>query len=150
LGKPEIEWFGIEMLDHRLQTDLDTFLEAPDGSPDAEAAKAKLVDYYRHGWNSKFPDDGDAENNHYLKLIERARERGIRVYALDASAEYQFFRGPRGTLPLAARNYLWSKNIPVEGTGVLFGGSAHITDLPGNDVQDYVYLQQARKIVIVK
>lgn len=149
LEKPEIDWFGIEMLDHRLQDDLDTFLTAPAGSSEAAAARAKLLAYYSHAWNAKFPDTG-AENNHYFRLIERAKHRGIRVYAMDASAEYQLFRGDEGNLALAARSYFWSKNIPADGTGVVFGGADHVTYLPGNSLQDYIDLQQTRMILIVK
>lgn len=149
LEKPEIEWFGIEMLDHRLQGDLDAFLAAPEGSSEALAARGKLLHFYSHAWNAKFPDTG-AENNHYLKLIERAKRRGIRVYAMDASVEYQLFRGMEGDLSLAARSYLWSKNIPADGTGVVFGGADHATYLPGNSFQDYVYLRRPRKIVVVE
>ncbi|MBD2770287.1 hypothetical protein IC235_20565 [Hymenobacter sp. BT664] len=133
------DWFALEMMNERLQGDVNTFLSAPEGSDAFLKAKKALLDYYDTAWNQYFP--GTRENNNYFRLIDLARRKGKRVYALEKVDNLNFFfRYGEFPFGLYVRNNGWAKNLPATGRGIVFGGSAHFEGPGAVNTQDFVHL----------
>lgn len=137
MSRPEVDWIALEMLDASLQDHVVDFVTAPEDSAEYAAARRALVDYYSRTWNDAF-GAGPPESNHYLALLEKARELGKSAVALDVAFEYQLFR--YGEFPLGAttRNVLWARKLPAAGRGVVFGGSAHMDMGEKGNFQSFV------------
>ena len=136
------DWFALEMLNERLQRDLDVFLSAREGSDAFIKAKNALLDYYDTSWNQHFRVTyASREDNHYFRLIDLARRKGKKVYALEKVHPLFFgFRYSEDPFGLFVRNNGWAKNIPATGRGIIFGGSAHFEAPRAANFQDFVHL----------
>jgi hypothetical protein len=138
LSAPEVTWFGIEMLDMTMQDELAVFVKGEKGTAAYAQAESALLAYYESNWDDKFGGDEPPRENHYFKLLEMARDGHKAAYALDTDLEYTFFR--YGEFPLGAttRNIVWAEQMPGEGRGLVFGGSAHMSPGPPGNVQQFV------------
>jgi hypothetical protein len=135
------DWFALEMMSEKLQGTLDTYLSAPEGSEAFLKAKKALLDYYDTAWNQHFKVTyASREDNHYFRLIDLARRKGKKVYALEKVSElFFFFRYGEDPFGLYVRNNGWAKNIPAGGRGVVFGGRAHFERAGAVNFQDFVH-----------
>ena len=111
--------------------------EAADGSPEFAAAEAELLGYYETNWNTQFGLQAPRDN-HYFRILSLARESGKGAYALDADLDYMFFRYSEFPLGSTTRNVVWADQLPREGRGLLFGGSAHMILGQKGTVQDFI------------
>lgn len=108
------DWFALEMMSDKLQGAIDSYLSAPEGSDAFLKAKKALLDYYDVAWNQHFKVTyASREDNHYFRLIDLARRKGKKVYALEKVSElFFFFRYGEDPFGLYTRNNGWAKNLP--------------------------------------
>ena len=105
-----IDWVGLEMVPRNLQSALDTFVTAPNGSPALASANATLsahVDAY------------------YMVFVYALRAAHKKGYALDCEIEYDMFRYGETEDGAEVRNLLWAADMGGHGRGAVMGGSAH-------------------------
>lgn len=137
---PSLDWLGLEMVTRDQQALLDDYVFGTDGSPTFLAAEKKLISLFSSGWDKRFKAPGAQGDGHYFRLVKWARAHQVKVYALDALPEYTLFR--YGEFPLGAttRNIVWAEAVPLDGKGVVYGGSAHFVPLPATPwtFQDYI------------
>jgi len=125
----------------KLQNDINTYLSAKEGSNDFVKAKNAILDYYDKYWNQHFKVKyALREDNHYFRLIDLARRKGKKVYALEkVDSLFMIFRYSEDPFGLYVRNNGWAKNIPAGGRGVIFGGLNHFEKPGAVDFQDFVH-----------
>jgi len=136
LQKDEINFFAMEMIPHTMQKTVDDYIFAKDGSPKYLSAKKALENYFSIHWTDKF--DGGTSGSPYFDLVKIARERKIRVIAMDVDSDYYLGHSQTDTLVIGTRNLVWANQIPQEGRGLIFGGLAHFEWNPGIRVQDFL------------
>jgi hypothetical protein len=137
MSRPAVDWIALEMIDATLQDHVANFVTAPESSEQYSTARRALVDYYSRTWNDAFGAERP-DANHYLALLQKARELGKSAYALDVTFEYQLFRYGEFPLGSTTRNVLWARQIPATGRGVVFGGSAHMSIGEKGNVQSFM------------
>jgi len=137
----KVKWLGIEMYPHTLKKQMQDYVHAPNGSVAFEEAKKAIYEHLisSHGWREKFDDGGDISAHPYIKILDVCRKHNVDVYPLDTSdLDYFKISGMGPNLPFFTRNVVWSQQIPPNGPGVIFGGSAHFIESPGLNVQDFI------------
>jgi len=143
---PGFDWIGLEMVTRDQKSILDDFIKGAEGSPQYKAAETKLLEYFRSGWDKRFADPKAPKEGHYFRILRWSRQHKIRVNALDSVSEYTLYR--YGEFPLGAttRNIIWAEAIPLEGKGIVYGGSGHFVPLPATPFtfQDYVKRRDPR------
>lgn len=125
---PSITWIAIEMIPENLQSSVDALQSHSPGSAPHRAARDSLLRFFSENWNTRGHEiTATPEENPYFRLIVAAHRLGKRVIALDTRADYILFRF--GEFPLGAkvRDATWAANIPSEGRGIVYGGSAHFS-----------------------
>jgi len=143
------DWFALEMMSDKLQGAIDIYLSAPEGSDAFLKAKKALLDYYDAAWNQHFKVTyASREDNHYFRLIDLARRKGKKVYALEEVSElFFFFRYGEDPFGLYVRNNGWAKNLPAGGRGVVFGGLAHFERTGAVNFQDFVHNDSPTRLI---
>lgn len=122
LSNTNYDWFGIEMYPAAMQPVIDTYLEAPYGSSEFILAQRKLIDA---SWIQLDSENPKTPSNKYLVLLDIAKERGLKVYALDSSKQFSLWNHGEVPFGVVARNILWMESSPKTGKGIVFGGSGH-------------------------
>ncbi len=126
LASPVIDWIAIEMLPEDLQPALNAYLRAHPGSDAYTRSRGTLLHFYQTNWNTRGDEvTADPADNPYFKLIEQARSLGKGVYALDTESRFILFRFGEFPLGATTRDYVWARNMPPRGRGVIYGGSSH-------------------------
>ena len=136
----DFTWTGMEMLTSSLQPALDAYSTAPENSPKFAEARRKIVQYFSTAWQVGKPTSG--EDNEYFKIVELLRRDHAHVYGLEsASLAWIVFRYGQTPFGAAVRSYLWSKQVPLTGRGIVYGGSGHFTDSQSINFQDFLRLR---------
>lgn len=130
------EWMAIEMPE-RLQPGIQIYLHAPENSNAYQNARAELLDYLNSiaFWDN---NDNDGTRTVEMELLTLARRLGKQIVAIDANESYSGAFDIEDPVTALTRNYVWSKNLPASGRGVLFGGEHHFQRPDGGSVFDFV------------
>lgn len=143
------DWIGMEMLPAYMQPVLDDFCAQPEGSARYDAARKALLAYFTDSWNGRAGPKTTAQENYYFQLVELARKRGARVYGMEnVPMAYFFFRNGESAFGAAVRNHQWAAALPTRGRGVVFGGSAHMTQPDGANLQDFIHARSPRAVLV--
>jgi len=134
-----INWLGMEMLPSAMQTILDSFCTAPDSSIEYLNARHNLTTYFLHTWTPYFKlNITSGEDSPYFKTVDLIRQKKGRVYGLDFdNIRFLLFRYGESEFGAAVRSLNWANSIPIQGRGVVFGGSAHFTSTKSINMQDF-------------
>ena len=135
---PGVDWVAIEMLSITQQDALQTFLRGEVDDELLRAAEAEILAYYESNWNYQFGTTASPRENHYFRVLELARDLGKGAYALDAGVDYMMFRYSEFPLGATTRNVIWADQLPRDGRGVVFGGSAHFNLGEPGTFQDFL------------
>jgi hypothetical protein len=135
----KINWIGMEMLGPQQQPLLDAFVDAKEGSPEYQKARDGLLAYFTDNWNGRAGPKVAPEELYYFKLVEAARERGVRVIGIEQTTlPFLLFRYGESVFGGAVRSLEWQRNLPEKGRGIVFGGSGHYSLSEPINVQDFV------------
>jgi hypothetical protein len=140
LRTASIDWLGMEMLTSAIQTILDSFCTAPDGSTEYLNARHNLTTYFLHAWTPYFKlNITSGEDSPYFKAVDLIRQKKGRVYGLDLdNMDFLIFRYGESAFGAAVRSLNWANSIPIKGRGIVFGGSAHFTSTKPINMQDFL------------
>jgi hypothetical protein len=139
IARHDIDWIGLEMLGPEEQPVLDAFVSAEAGSAAYRDARAGLLAYFAEAWNGRAGPKVPAEELYYFKLVEAAREQGVRVVGIEQTTiPFLIFRYGETSFGAAVRSLEWQRNLPDDGRGVVFGGSGHYNLSEPINVQDFV------------
>jgi hypothetical protein len=145
----KVDWLGLEAMTPAQQKDLDTYVAAPETSPEFIAASKRLSDFLAAGWDKRFKDTAES---HFMKVLAVMRANKSRVYGLEsASLDYILWRYGETPFGGAVRSHLWARAAPIEGRGLIFGGSAHFASTTPWNVEDFLAARNpARPIFMAK
>lgn len=145
----KVDWLGLEAMTPAQQKDLDTYVAAPESSPEFAAASKRLADGLAAGWDKRFKDTSES---HFMKVLAVMRANKSRVYGLEgASLDYILWRYGETPFGGAVRSYLWAQAAPLKGRGLIFGGSAHFASTTPWNVEDFLAARNpARPIFMAK
>lgn len=143
------DWIGMEMLPAWLQPALDDFCVQPEGSARYDAARKALLSYFTDAWNGRAGPKTAPEDNYYFQLVDLARRRHARVYGMEnVPMAFFFFRNGESAFGAAVRNHQWAATLPTRGRGVVFGGSAHMTQPDASNIQDFVHARSPGAVLV--
>ncbi len=149
IRRHDVDWLGLEMLFVEQQPLLDRFNESAAGTPEHDAARAELVEYFAEAWNGRAGPKTTGEENPYFKAVEEAHRLGARVVALEgASIAYLLFRYGEAPFGGSVRSQQWATHTPDNGRGILFGGSAHFNSPGSGNVQDFLALVSPERLLV--
>lgn len=149
LAAHRFDWIGMEMLPASMQPTLDDFCVQPEGSARYDAARKALLAYFADSWNGRAGPKTTAEDNYYFQLVDFARRHHARVYGMEnVPMTYFFFRNGESAYGAAVRNHQWAAALPAKGRGVVFGGSAHMDQPNGANVQDFIHARSPKAVLV--
>ncbi|MGL5893994.1 MAG: hypothetical protein ACRCZM_05215, partial [Bacteroidales bacterium] len=142
VASADIDWLGLEMLNSDMQYIADDYIFADESSKEFMFAKDSIEAFYSVSWINHFKEKPKtASENPFVRLFQMMRERKIAIYGLEGSnADFLFFRNGETPFGGAVRNVAWARNTPSKGRGVVFGGSAHFTNILPINYQDILEL----------
>jgi hypothetical protein len=130
------DWLGLEALTTSVQKQLDDYIQADEKSPEFAAADKAITEYFASGWDKRFEN---TKESHFMKVVQLMRANKSRVYGLEGvSLDYIIWRYGETPFGGAVRSYVWSKQVPTSGRGIVFGGSAHFTSDNPENFQDFL------------
>ena len=135
-----VEWLGMEMLSSSMQKILDAFCLAAEESVEYLEARSNLTSYFLHAWTPYFGlNITSGDQSPYFKAVDLMRQKKGRVYGLDFN-EINFILFRYGESPFGAsvRSFHWATSVPLQQRGIVFGGSAHFTQVRSINVQDFL------------
>lgn len=145
----DFDWIAFEMLGDAQQPALDSFLNAAEGSREYRLALARLCEHFSGSWrlNEEFKSP---EDNYFIRVLMKCRQRGKRVYALELSdPEYLLFRNGETEFGGAVRSDVWAERAPKSGRGMVVGGSAHFMSKVPINFQDLYLLRRPEALFYI-
>jgi hypothetical protein len=139
LNTHQFDWLGMEMLPSSMQSVLDDFTRGKAGSPAHDAARKSMIQYFANAWNGQAGPKTSGEDNYYFQLVDAASKMHVRLIGMESSPiEYDLFRYGESAFGAEVRTYLWTQRVPVDGRGVVYGGSAHFTSARPVNFQNFL------------
>lgn len=130
------DWLGLEALTTSMQKQLNDYIAADEKSPEFAAADKAITENFASGWDKRFEN---SQESHFMKAMRLMRSNKSRVYGLEGvSLDYIIWRYGETPFGGAVRSYVWAKQVPTSGRGIVFGGSAHFTSDQPVNFQDFL------------
>lgn len=151
VDKNNFDWIGIEMMDIEMQETIDKYIFSNENTIQYKSSRSKLFEYYSSGWIKHFKQEYSSfEENPFCRLMTLLRQKRIKVYAIEESNEmFLLFRNGETQFGGAVRSAMWTKHLPAEGRGLIFGGSAHFTNTRGINFQDFYHKRAPKQEIII-